>query len=121
MFQSATDQTLMRATLRSRYVPVVPLVMLVAANHLLTSPLKNDGVKVSWDDDIPFPIFFWETKKIQPCSSHHQPCSIANGWWFRNGIWASRWGPRFRGNYHRSMAFLWPLNSEIFIIFLKKH
>ena len=75
--------------------------------------------QLGWWHSIPH--FFWETKKIQPCSSHHQPCSIANGWWFRNGIWASRWGPRFRGNYHRSMAFLWPLNSEIFIIFLKKH
>jgi hypothetical protein len=21
------------------------------------TPLKNDGVKVSWDDDIPFPIY----------------------------------------------------------------
>ena len=22
------------------------------------TPLKNDGVKVSWDDDIPFPTFY---------------------------------------------------------------
>ena len=34
------------------------------------TPLKNHGVKVSWDDDIP--NCFWKVI-IQPCSSHHQP------------------------------------------------
>jgi len=24
-----------------------------------TTPLKNDGQLVSWDDEIPFPIFSW--------------------------------------------------------------
>ena len=33
-------------------------------------PLKNDGVKVSWDDDIPFPTEWKVT--IHSCSSHHQ-------------------------------------------------
>ena len=33
------------------------------------TPLKNDGVKVSWDDDIPN---IWKVI-IQSCSSHHQP------------------------------------------------
>ena len=35
----------------------------------IPTPLKNDGV--SWDDDIPFPIW-WESHFNQPCSSHHQ-------------------------------------------------
>jgi len=34
-------------------------------------PLKNDGVKVSWDDDIPFPTV--HGKSVDPFhgSSHH--------------------------------------------------
>ena len=40
---------------------------------LSPTPLKNDGVKVSWDDDIPFPIW-WE--KIHSCSK--PPTSIVN-------------------------------------------
>jgi hypothetical protein len=53
--------------------------MLVAANHLLTSPLKNDGVKVSWDDDIPFPIFFLGNKK-NPAMFQSPPAMFNRQW-----------------------------------------
>ena len=36
------------------------------------TPLKNDGLKVSWDDDIPFPIW-WESQSKFHGSSQHQP------------------------------------------------
>ena len=32
----------------------------------IPTPLKNDGVRNSWDDDIPFPTE-WKVR-IQPCS-----------------------------------------------------
>ena len=35
------------------------IIWLIMINNLVVgipTPLKNDGVKVSWDDDIPFPI-----------------------------------------------------------------
>jgi hypothetical protein len=38
------------------------------------TPLKNDGVKVSWDDDIPNT---WKVIKFHG-SSHHQPEHILN-------------------------------------------
>ena len=34
------------------------------------TPLKNDGVKVSWDDDIPFPTEWTVIKSMVP---NHQP------------------------------------------------
>ena len=44
----------------------------------IPTPLKNDGVKVSWDDDIPNMM----GKTIHSCSSHHQPVYISlTGWW----------------------------------------
>ena len=30
----------------------------------IPTPLKNNGVKVSWDDDIPFPTFHGKSFKI---------------------------------------------------------
>jgi hypothetical protein len=32
--------------------------------------LKNDGVKVSWDDDIPFPIFFGTLNSMVPVTTN---------------------------------------------------
>ena len=32
----------------------------------IPTPLKNDGVNVSWDDDIPFPTFYGLSQKIIP-------------------------------------------------------
>ena len=41
-----------------------------------STPLKNDGVKVSWDDEIPYEIpniYIYMEKMKSKCSSHHQP------------------------------------------------
>ena len=86
---------------------------------LSPTPLKNDGVKVSWDDDIPFPIW-WE--KIHSCSK--PPTSIVNlqifeSWIFRvhSSFWMtsyltikssspSHWLPRVPHTAAFSMPFL---------------
>ena len=44
-------------------------------------PSKNHGVKVSWDDDIPFPIW-WESHKSHV--PNHQPDGILSVY---SGIW----------------------------------
>jgi hypothetical protein len=38
----------------------------------LPTPLKNDGLNVSWDD-FPFPTEWFSSKSSQNGSSHHQP------------------------------------------------
>jgi hypothetical protein len=60
------------------------------------TPLKDDGVKVSWDDDIPFSS--WKVM-IHSCSSHHQPVIVdhiniptyPNYGWFTSLKWWISW------------------------------
>ena len=42
----------------------------------LPTPLKNDGLKVGWDDDIPFPTVSGKSCHPFHGSSHHQPVSL---------------------------------------------
>ena len=51
----------------------------------IPTPLKNDGVFVSWDDEIPNMM----GKNIKPCSSHHQ-------------FWCLKWQPPIVGRFWTS-------------------
>ena len=41
--------------------------------RLSPTPLKNDGVKVSWDDEIPFPTEWKVIKAMFQTFPNHQP------------------------------------------------